>query len=189
MISPCSRWNVRDRGGRSSAESSSLPGGSPARTKRPSAGRRSGGIEIWSDDVYIEDCVITRGQTSGMNIREGSPVILNTDFIENGKWHRGLIARAIEAATVGFLRAAEDFEALTNRTATACSVIQAEAFLPPAQPVTDAAADLLVGDWRSCHDPSPASAASLLHPLPLPSRLPFRLNRLQKPCETVGAVR
>jgi hypothetical protein len=42
-----------------------------------------GGIEIWSDDVFIQDCIIARGQTSGMNIREGSPVVLDTDFIEN----------------------------------------------------------------------------------------------------------
>lgn len=43
----------------------------------------TGGIEIWSDDVFIQDCTITRGQTCGLNIWEGSPTICDTSFIEN----------------------------------------------------------------------------------------------------------
>lgn len=43
----------------------------------------TGGIEIWSDDVFIQGCTITRGQTCGMNIWEGSPRILDTAFVEN----------------------------------------------------------------------------------------------------------
>jgi len=43
----------------------------------------TGGIEIFSDDVFIRECTITRGQTCGMNIWEGSPVILDSDFVDN----------------------------------------------------------------------------------------------------------
>jgi len=43
----------------------------------------TGGIEVFSDDVFIQRCTVTRGQTCGMNIWEGSPTILDTGFVEN----------------------------------------------------------------------------------------------------------
>lgn len=47
-----------------------------------------GGLEIYSDDVFISDCIITEGQASGICINDGSPTIVNTEFLDNG--HHGL---------------------------------------------------------------------------------------------------
>ena len=61
----------------------------------------TGGIEIYSSDVFIQGCTITRGQSCGMNIREGSPIILDTEFIANDQIGMSILDSDIAAIIKG----------------------------------------------------------------------------------------